>query len=198
MFKMHQIYGATPVDPNEIAGMIPTYISTQGELNAAEQANIQEGEKWAFARKRKDLFTESFLRELHREMFGLVWKWAGTYRTTNKSIGVEWTRIPVEVKKLLDDTKYWVENQTYPWDELVVRFHHRLVWIHPFPNGNGRHARVMADLILFNFDQPLFTWGALAAQGGLDQHGLIRQQYIRALQLADSRDFKELMQFVRT
>jgi Fic-DOC domain mobile mystery protein B len=167
--KFEYPVGATPLDPNEIAGLRPTYISTQSELNAAEQANILEGEKWA-----------------------------GTYRSTDKSIGVKWFEIPAEMNKLIGDVSYWISQETYPMDEIATRFHHRLVLIHPFPNGNGRWARALTDVLLSNLGHDLFTWGSRQNQGPLDQHNKVRDQYIHALQMADARNFSELLKFVRS
>lgn len=190
--------GATPLNPNEIAGLIPTYISTQNELNAAEQDNILAGESWAFSRKRKNVLSERFLRQLHRRMFGLVWKWAGTYRTSDKSIGVAWYMVTGEIKKLLDDVKYWIMHETYPMDEIAARFHHRLVLIHPFPNGNGRWARVMADCLLFSLNHEPFSWGMKVDKKALSTHGEVRSRYIRALRMADAKNHSELLAFVRS
>lgn len=197
-FQIEYPPGATPLNPNEVSGLIPTYISTQSELNAVEQANILEGEKWAFSRKRKNVLTEKFLRDLHKKMFGLVWKWAGTYRTSNKSIGVEWFQIPMEINKLLADVQYWITHETYPMDEIAARFHHRLVWIHPFPNGNGRWARAMADVLLFSLGTERFSWGIHLKAETLDDHGEVRNHYIHALRLADAHNYKELLSFVRS
>lgn len=197
-FQLEYPPGATPLNPNEISGLIPTYISTQSELNAVEQANILEGEKWAFSRKRKNVLTEKFLRDLHKKMFGLVWKWAGTYRTSNKSIGVDWFQIPMEINKLLGDVQYWITHETYPMDEIAAHFHHRLVWIHPFPNGNGRWARAMADVLLFSLDFERFSWGVHLKSETLDGHGEVRNRYIHALRLADAHNYKELLSFVRS
>lgn len=185
------------MNPNEIAGLRLTYVSTQGDLNAAEQDNILQGEKWAFSKKRKDVLTEKFLRSLHKKMFGHVWKWAGTYRTTDKSIGIEWHKIPTEMNKLIEDAKYWITNETYSLDEIAARLHHKLVWIHPFPNGNGRWARTVADLLLFSLGQKTFTWGA-ALKTALDEPTEARARYIHALQQADARNLSELMKFVRS
>lgn len=197
-FKFEYPPGATPLNPNEIAGLKLSYISTQRELNAAEQDNILRGEQWAFSKKRKEFLTEKFMRDLHRELFGHVWKWAGNYRSTDKSIGVAWYHIPAEINKLIADVGYWITYETYPLDEIAARFHHRLVWIHPFPNGNGRWARVMADVLLFNLGSSVFTWGANLQEGTLSEHGEARRKYIRSLKLADSKDYKELLEFVRS
>lgn len=197
-FQLEYPPGATPLNPNEIAGLVPTYISTQRELNAVEQDNILRGEQWAFSRKRKNVLTEKFLRDLHKQMFGLVWKWAGTYRTSDKSIGVPWFNIPAEINKLLQDIQYWITHETYPLDEIAARFHHRLVWIHPFPNGNGRWARTMSDVLLFSLGHERFSWGAHLDQGTLSEHGEARAKYIRSLRLADSKNYSELLAFVRS
>lgn len=198
-FRFEYPIGATPLDPDEIAGLKLTYISTQTELNAAEQDNILQGELWAFARKRKNFLDEKFLRELHKRMFGHVWKWAGVYRTTDKSIGITWSKIPMQTHQLLADVRYWIENETYPIDEIAARFHHRLVVIHPFPNGNGRWARAMADVLLFSLGQERFTWGAARIKNiNLDQQNITREKYIHALKMADARKYNELLQFVRS
>lgn len=148
--------GATPLDADELACLIPTHITTQGELNEWEQLNIVQGEAWA-RRQRKDILDEAFVRQLHKQMFGETWSWAGSFRTSDKNIGVEWQQIGVKLRNLLDDVRYQIDNATYPPDEIATRFHHRLVSIHPFPNGNGRHARVMADLLVQQLGQPRFT-----------------------------------------
>jgi Fic-DOC domain mobile mystery protein B len=155
----HPAPGNTPLDPDEMEGLIPRHVTTQGELNQVEQANIIEAMAWSTGRSLPGLLTESFLRELHKRMLKDVWKWAGKYRTTVKNLGVFPEQIPAEVRKLCEDTQYWIQNQVYPWDEIGARFHHRLVAIHPFPNGNGRHARLAADLLLRTQGQDPFSWG---------------------------------------
>ena len=151
--------GATPLDADELASLIPGHIITQGELNEWEQLNIVQGDTWA-RKQRKDILDEGFLRRLHQQMFGQTWRWAGTFRKSDKNIGVDWLRIGVELKNLLDDVRYQVEHSSLSPDEIAVRFHHRLVAIHPFPNGNGRHARLMADLLADRLGRPRFTWGS--------------------------------------
>lgn len=185
--------GATPLDPNEVSGLRPVSIATQEELNAFEQANIAEAERWALGRKRREFLSDEFIRGLHRRMFNQVWKWAGRYRTSDKNIGEPWLQIPVKVHELCNDVLYWVEHGTYAWDELGARFHHRLVTIHPFPNGNGRHARLMTEVLLMNHDQKLFTWG----RENLVRPGEARRRYIAALKAADGRDYAPLIDFVR-
>jgi len=190
--------GGTPLDPDESEGLIPSHVSTQAELNRVEQANILEAVTWATSRKHSRLLTDEFIRELHRRMFKDVWKWAGLYRRTLKNFGVPPETIPVEVKKLCEDTHYWVQNKVFPWDELAARFHHRLVAIHPFPNGNGRHARLLTDLLLRQQDQKPFSWGARTGQGVIGSDGMTRERYIEALRSADRQDFGPLLDFVRS
>jgi len=191
--------GATPLDPNETEGLIPDYISTQGELNRLEQENILEARAQIIGGRHKDLMTDTFVRDLHKRMFKNVWRWAGTYRKSDNSIGVAWTQVPVQLVKLLQDTEFWIKNGTYPWPELGVRFHHRLVLVHPFPNGNGRHARLMTDILLEAHGQSIFTWGAsLAQKDGLDTVGEARMEYITALKEADERKYARLIQFVQS
>jgi Fic-DOC domain mobile mystery protein B len=164
--------GATPIDKDEAQGLIPSYINTQVELNAAEQANILEAQSWALGRQHKAILTDAFIRKLHQRMFKRVWQWAGTYRKSDKSIGIHWPQISTELQKLCGDSTYWIEHLTYPWDELGVRFHHRLVSIHPFPNGNGRHARLLTDVLMTNNDQEPFTWGARSEKAEIGKNGL--------------------------
>lgn len=185
--------GATPIDPDEAAGLIPSSIATQGELDAFEQSNIAEAETWALRRKRPDILTDAFVRSLHRRMFNQVWRWAGKYRTSDKNIGVPWPQIPVKVGQLCADARHWVDESTYGWDELGARFHHRLVVLHPFANGNGRHARLMTEALLLNHDQDLFSWG----RNSLTGPGEAREQYLSALRAADARDYRPLIAFVR-
>lgn len=183
---------ATPLTEEERADLIPSYITLRRELNDAEQANIVEAEEWAFARKRHVL-DEGFLKKLHKRMFGRVWKWAGTFRHSGKTIGVDAYKIPIELRQLLDDCHYWIVHGTYESDEIAARFHHRLVFIHPFPNGNGRHARSAADLLLIELGRPRFTWG----RANIVNASETRDTYIAALQAADHHDFAPLLAFVR-
>ncbi|MFT5114215.1 MAG: Fic-DOC domain mobile mystery protein B [Parasphingorhabdus sp.] len=184
---------STPLSPEEQEGLIPSYITLRSELNEAEQANILEAEDWAFARRR-NILLETFLVQLHNKMFGHVWKWAGSFRRTGKNIGIDAYIIPIELRQLLNDVRFWVENNTYPPDEIAARFHHRLVWIHLFPNGNGRHARTAADLLLVSMDEPRFTWG----RENLVDTNETRIAYIAALRDADKHDYESLLKFVRT
>lgn len=184
---------ATPLEPEERAQLIPTYITTRAQLNEAEQINITEADDWAFARKR-DALSEDFLLGLHRRMFRKVWRWAGSFRTTERNIGVDAYKIGVELRMLLDDVRFWIENATYPPDEIAVRFHHRLVWIHPFPNGNGRHARMAADLLAVALGRPRFTWGSAS----LVEAAKTRAAYVAALKAADNHDIAPLLAFARS
>lgn len=183
---------ATPLTPEEREGLIPSYISLRHELNEAEQANILEAGEWAFARKR-DVLHEIFLKGLHKRMFGRVWRWAGEFRLTERNIGVAPHRIGVDLRNLLDDCRYWIEHDTYPLDEIAARFHHRLVSIHPLPNGNGRHARLATDLLLAGLGQPRFSWGRV----NLVDAGKTRRAYVAALRAADGHDIQPLLEFVR-
>lgn len=184
---------STPLTPEEQEGLIPSYITLRSELNEAEQANILDAADWAFNRPR-DVLSEKFLSSLHKRMFGQVWKWAGTYRRSGKNIGVDAYRIPVELRQLLNDARYWIENGTFPADEIATRFHHKLVWIHLFPNGNGRHARTATDLLLVKLGHPPFTWGRVS----LVDPNETRQSYVDALRAADHQDYKHLLKFTRS
>ena len=190
---LEQDDASTPLTHEEREGLIPSYITLRSELNEAEQSNILEAAEWAFARKR-DVLDERFLTNLHQRMFGRVWRWAGQFRTTDRNIGVDPYRIPVDLRQLLDDCRYWIEHDSYPPDEIAARFHHRLVFIHPFPNGNGRHVRLATDLLLHHLGRPLFSWG----QANLVDASETRQRYVAALRAADRHDIGPLLEFVRT
>lgn len=184
---------ATPLTPEERADLIPAHIAYRAELNAVEQENIARGQDWALARKR-DLLSEKFIQDLHRQMLGDVWRWAGRFRTTERNLGIHYFEIPMAVRQLLEDARAWLQYKTYPPDEIAVRFHHRLVQIHPFPNGNGRHARLMADLLVMSLGGERFTWG----RANLQQAGELRRQYIEALRAADNYDYGPLLRFARS
>jgi Fic-DOC domain mobile mystery protein B len=184
---------ATPLTADEKNGLIPSYITLRRELNEAEQLGITAAEAWAFSRKR-DVLDEAFLRRLHKQMFKEVWRWAGEFRTTPRNIGVDPWKIGPMLRDLVADTRYWVEQHTFPPDEIAARFHHRLVLIHLFPNGNGRHSRLATDLLLVELSQPLFTWGRVSLVNASET----RSQYIAALRAADAHDIKPLLAFVRS
>jgi Fic-DOC domain mobile mystery protein B len=184
---------ATPLTPEEREGLIPSHVTLRRELNELEQQNILEADAWAFTRKRNPM-SEAFVRGLHRRMFGRVWRWAGTYRTSNKNIGVERWQVQPRLAEALDNARYSVENKIYSPDEIAVRFHHALVFIHPFPNGNGRWSRLMADLLAVRLGQPRFTWGRSALRAPDET----RRAYIDALKAADNHDFGPLIAFARS
>lgn len=191
---MDEPEGATPLDPDELEGLKFSHIETHGELDQLEQQSIQEGYNWlSHQRKYKDFITEDFLKALHEKLFGSVWTWAGHFRKTEKSIGIDPLIISVELRKLLDDARFWVENGTYNREDFAARFHHRLVKIHSFPNGNGRHARIMTDVILEKvLSVAPVNWGANI----LDTEGEHRRSYIQALRSADNNDYRKLVEFV--
>ncbi|UZN02523.1 mobile mystery protein B [Cellulomonas sp. S1-8] len=184
--------GATPLTPDETAGLIPSFVATRSDLNLVEQANIASGRRWALGRAPRTpdvVLDDAFVRELHRRMFGQVWRWAGQYRTTERNIGVDPTRVATGVRDLVGDARFWVAPGT-AWitpERAVVRVHHQMVALHPFPNGNGRHARLLTDVLGRALGLPVFTWGA----ADLDADGPDRAAYLAALRAAD-RDPDEL------
>lgn len=187
--------GATPLDYDELEGLLLTHITTRGELDRWEMENINQAILWSDGLKKKDFFNIDFVCRVHKEMFSIVWKWAGKFRKSDKNIGVPSNEIAVEIQKLCDDAKAWLSFKTYSPDEFTARFHHRLVFIHPFANGNGRHARLMADLILEKiFNTTAFSWGGASLAKPDDT----RKEYIDALKLADDHDYSLLLKFVRS
>ena len=188
--------GATPLDPDETEGLIPPQIATRAELNEAEEANIARGLTWALTSLRgREVLSDEFVYELHRRMFGDVWSWAGRVRSTNKNIGIDKYEIRVAVRDLMADAKVWVDSGT-PLEECAVRLHHRLVFIHPFPNGNGRLARMLADIFLLLQGIRPLTWGK--HRSSLMYTGELRAEYISALRAADSGDIQPLLAFARS
>jgi len=186
--------GATPLDPDEMEGLLFKHVSTRGELDQLEQANITQGLQWLEKQKSPDVLNEGFVCNLHKQLFGDVWEWAGSFRRTEKNIGIDPVHISVQLRQLLDDAGFWLENDTYPPKELAARFHHRMVYIHLFPNGNGRHARIMADAVLTKLlgELPIDWAGGYRLEDMNDR----RNEYIAALKSADGHDFVALLEFV--
>ena len=186
--------GATPLDPDEMEGLKYSHVTTRGELDHLEQANIQNGLRWLSRQKNPDVLSEGFVRTLHKKLLGDVWDWAGTFRKTEKNIGIDPLQISVQLRVLLDDVDFWVENDTYSPIEIATRFHHRLVQIHCFPNGNGRHARIMADEVLVKLlDHAPIDWSAGYDLQSMNER---REVYIHALREADAGDYQQLLEFV--
>jgi len=184
---------ATPLTPEEREGLIPSHITTRGQLNELEEQNIAEAIASVFARRR-DPLTDSFSRNLHRRMFDKVWKWAGKYRTSKKNIGPNHWEVQPKLVGVFDNVRYWIEHKTYPPDEIAIRFHRDIVWIHPFPNGNGRWSRLMADMLCVFLGGDKFTWGGST----LRDHDETRRLYIDALRVADNHDYTALIAFARS
>jgi len=187
--------GATPLTLDELQGLKPSGISTHGDLNEVEAINIEQGIRWLDRRpKSYDILTDDAAKEVHRRLFGDIWSWAGEYRSTEKNIGVQIWLISTDVRNCLEDAKIWLERSVYTPAEAVARFHHRLVSIHPFPNGNGRWSRIMADELLRRIDDDLIIdW---SHGGHLQQDGEHRKRYINALRAADGHEFEALIAFV--
>ncbi|MBL1320801.1 MAG: mobile mystery protein B [Methylophaga sp.] len=186
--------GATPLEAEELEGLKFSHITTRGELDHLEQANISAGLMWLKRRKDNSILNEQFILKLHTQLFGDVWRWAGSFRHTEKNIGIDPVQISVQLRMLLDDVQFWLDNKTFDPIETAVRLHHRLVYIHLFPNGNGRHARIMADALL----EKVYGIAPIDWLAGSDllQESERRDNYISALQLADRGDYQALLAFV--
>jgi Fic-DOC domain mobile mystery protein B len=191
--------GATPLDEDELSDLIPDFVATRGDLNLVEYENITKALPWSRAQATRGgaaaVLAYGFLFELHRRMFGDVWKWAGTQRRRLTNIGVDPAQISEQVKQTLDDASFWHDQGTCSADELAARLHHRLVAVHPFPNGNGRCTRLVADLYLLSIGEATFSWGA---GGRLDEDGAARDLYLEALRAADAGDYEPLLGFARS
>ena len=185
--------GQTPIDEDEKRGLKIKSISMMGELDEFEQQNIENAIQWAHGRSfRLDKILEvDFIQHVHKRMFRDVWRWAGQFRGSNKNIGVPYHQIRQELKILLDDCQYWISDGSLSPVEIAVRFKHRLVSIHLFPNGNGRHSRLMGDILLQTLeDNKSFSWGNRTLQRGED-----RTEYLKALRQADNGDIDPLIDF---
>lgn len=195
--KLEYNNGQTPIDDDEKEGLKIKSISIRKELDEFEQVNIQKALKWSFSNKLtiEKFLTEKFIKLLHKKMFDEVWKWAGSYRTSNKNIGVDKFEIGIELRKLFDDSKFWYSDKVFTPDEFTIRLKHRLVKIHLFPNGNGRHSRLFADIIITKvFNLPVFSWG----NKNLTTISDVRNKYISALKTADEGDYSKLVEFSRS
>jgi Fic-DOC domain mobile mystery protein B len=189
--------GQTPIDEEEKEYLLIPTISTRGELDEFEQANIEFAITWSMKinLSKETILSLAFIKELHRRMFSEVWVWAGTFRRTNKNLGVDKYIIEQELLKLIDDCRYWISNEVYIADEIAVRFKYRLVSIHPFPNGNGRHSRICGDILVSHvLGQPVFSWGGKR----IETSDKTRSSYLHALRRADQNDFGPLMEFARS
>jgi len=195
--KIEYIEGQTPLDEDEKEGLLIKSITTRGELDEFEQLNIEKAIQWTIGKKWKPeyILSEVFIKELHKRMFNDVWSWAGDFRKTNKNIGVDKYQIGINLRQLLDDSLYWLKNSTYSDEEFAIRFKHRIVIIHCFPNGNGRHSRLMADIIISQiYGKPIFTWNST----NLNKKGEVRSNYLAAIRQADSGDVSTLITFAKT
>ena len=195
--KIKYLDGQTPLNEEELDGLKIRSITTREELDEFEQFNIEKAIQWTFGKKIqvKDILSEKFIKDLHKRMYGEVCKWAGSFRTTEKNLGIKSYLIPVQLQQLIDDVMYWYENQIYSPDEVAVRFKHQLVSIHCFANGNGRHSRLMADLIMEKlYKEPFLTWGG----SSLVKSNEKRKEYINAIKLADHQDISQLIMFAKS
>lgn len=189
--------GQTPIEEEEKEELKIKTISTRGELDEFEQANIEKAVEWSLKinPSTQKILTVEFIKEVHKKMFSEVWGWAGKFRKTNKNIGVDKYQIEQELRKLMDDCKFWIDNNVYPEDEIAIRFKHRLVKTHPFPNGNGRHSRLCADILINNgFKKEIFSWGTK----NITEQSETRTKYLNAIYEADNGNIKPLLVFART
>jgi len=189
-------YRQTPLNKEEKEGLLIRSLTTQKELNEFEQLNIEKAIEWIIHANLKSdkILSEKFIQDLHKKMYGDIWKWAGEFRKSDKNLGIKWTQIRIQLKSLIEDTKYWIKHKTYLSEETSIRFKHRLVAIHCFPNGNGRHSRVMADIIMESiFEEKIFTWH----QSNMVKPNETRKRYIVSLREADNGNIHPLIAFAK-
>ena len=196
--KLTYANGQIPISEEEFEELLIKTISTRAQLDEFEQMNIEIAVEWTMKKNFNidKVLSIEFIKEVHKRMFNNVWGWAGSFRNSNKNIGVDKHYIYPELQKLINDVKFWIENKTFSNDENAVRFKHRLVKIHPFPNGNGRHSRLCADIFISHiFYQDIFSWGS---NSNLTIQSDFRKQYIDAILLADEGDIQDLIKFARS
>jgi len=195
--ELEYIEGQTPIDEDEKEGLKIKTISTRGELDEFEQKNIEKAILWTIRKtfSIEEILSEHFILEVHKQMFDVIWTWAGTIRKTNKNIGIDKLQISMELRNVLNDCKYWIDNTIFSPDEIAIRFKHRLVKTHIFPNGNGRHSRLCADILISHgFNRPVFSWGNMS----LSKKGETRKRYLNAIYLADKGVYEPLIEFARS
>lgn len=195
--NLDYINGQTPLDEDDKEGLKISTIMTRGDLDEFEQLNIEKAVEWTLGNKFSSdkILSEEFIKNLHKRMFDDVWKWAGEFRTTEKNIGADPYTIGVELRNLINDCKYWIKESTFLPDGIAVRFSHRIVKIHLFPNGNGRHSRLIGDIIISHvFEKPVFSWG----KGDLVHSGEVRAKYLNYLREADEGNYNNLIAFARS
>jgi Fic-DOC domain mobile mystery protein B len=187
--------GNTPLSPEELGDLIPS-LATKQELNEWERENILAAREWAIKNRTTavEMVSDEYIRTLHQKMFDQTWKWAGKYRVTEKNLGVPFHEIRERLGILFGNARFWIKNDTYPADEIAVRFHYDLVSIHPFSNGNGRHARLVADVLVMRLGRPAFSWGSKE----LVKPGEARDGYLKALKAGDDGDIQPLLKFARS
>jgi Fic-DOC domain mobile mystery protein B len=188
--------GQTPLDEDDKEGLLIHAIQTKGELDEFEQQNIEKAIEWTLTKKfnAEEILSENFVRTLHRKMYGNVWKWAGEFRRTEKNIGIAPTQIGVSLKQINDNCLYWINNNVYPNNEIAIRYKHEIIRIHCFANGNGRHSRLIADIIINHvFGKPVFTWGQLSHKDPNES----RNSYLKALKQADENNIIPLLEFAK-
>lgn len=194
--KLSYSDGQTPINEDEKEGLKVKSISTMGELDQFEQQNIEEAMSWFYGRsfRVEQVLEVAFIQSVHKRMFKHVWTWAGSFRLSEKNLGVPYYLIRQDVQALLDDCRFWISQETFPPEEIAIRFKHRLVSIHLFPNGNGRHSRLMGDILLKALDEnKTFTWGQKTLRRGED-----RQTYLHTLRMADAGDIHPLVDFAKS
>lgn len=189
--------GQTPIDEDEKQGLLISTITTREELDEFEQLNIEKAVEFYLLRRKFKMdviLTEKFIFDVHKKMFSDVWAWAGTARKSNKNIGVDKYQVMPLLNQLIGNCKFWIENNTFSDEEIAIRFKHELVAIHIFPNGNGRHSRLMGDIVIKHiFGKAKFSWG----HKDLANEGDVRSTYIKGLRKADNGDFADLIEFSR-
>lgn len=186
--------GSTPLDPDQIRGIKFSHLVNMGELDEVEDLNIQKGLEWLNRQKGDDYLSMEFLCKLHEKLFGDVWKWAGTFRKVEVNLSkIKYYDVGPQLKMFFEDAKLWIEGGRMSWDEISAEMHHRLIAIHPFPNGNGRTTRIYTEYVQKRNKQAVTSWKASLNHDPKER----RRVYIKSLQQADKGDFRPLIEFMQ-
>lgn len=194
MSEWDSLPGETPID---VSHLKVKGVQTRSQLDSVEAANILKVVSKYFGRRRPTErmapFTLQWVKRLHREMFGDVWKWAGRNRTSEINIGVKWHLIDEKLQQLLDDLACWGQSEVGVLEQAAM-LHHRAVQIHPFYNGNGRWARMLANILLHSRGYSSTGW----PNELIGTTSIIRDRYIAAIKAADDGNYDLLTDLHRT
>ena len=193
-------YGETPIPGDELAALVPHVIDTlaapitRADIYDLESAVLQDVTETQLAAALDgsltldDLLNDYFLRDLHTQLYGDIWMWAGRWRQYEVNIGVAPEHIAVELRSAMGNIGYrWERAADWTPRELGVAVHAEAVRVHPFTDGNGRTTRLLADLVFIAAQDP----AELQYDWNIDKRGYIEhlREFDRHRNVADLAAF---------